>query len=147
MKTSPEFQIFVLCAALFASPLAAADWASDEAQIRDSIAASASAFNRGDLPGHLAIYDESVQFMTKNGPRPGIAPIEKAFSEAYFKDGKAIQQLRFEDLAVRSLTTDSALATARFVLSGGGKPDQSGWFTLVWLRTPAGWRAVHDHSS
>jgi ketosteroid isomerase-like protein len=85
--------------------------------------------------------------MTKNGPRPGIAPIEKAFSEAYFKDGKAIQQLRFEDLAVRSLTADSALATARFVLSGGGKPDQSGWFTLVWLRTPAGWRAVHDHSS
>ena len=106
MKTSPEFQIFVLCAALFASPLAAADWASDEAQIRGSIAASASAFNRGDLPGHLAIYDESVQFMTKNGPRPGIAPIEKAFSEAYFKEGKAIQQLRFEDLAVRSLTAD-----------------------------------------
>ena len=45
------------------------------------------------------------------------------------------------------LTPDAALATARFVLSGGGKPDQSGWFTLVWLRTPAGWRAVHDHSS
>ena len=85
--------------------------------------------------------------MTKNGPRPGIAPIEKAFSEAYFRDGKAIQQLRFEELAVRSLTPDAALATARFVLSGGGKPDQTGWFTLVWLRTPAGWRAVHDHSS
>ena len=101
LKTFPQFRIFVLCAALFASPPAAADWASDEAEIRGSIAASAAAFNRGDLPGHLAIYDESVQFMTKNGPRPGIAPIEKAFREAYFKDGKAIQQLRFEELAVR----------------------------------------------
>ncbi len=147
MKESSRFRTVALCAALFTSPHAAADQASDEAQIRGSIAASASAFNRGDLPGHLAIYDGSVQFMTKNGPRPGIAPIEKAFREAYFKDGKAIQQLRFEELAVRPLAPDTALATARFVLSGGGKPDQAGWFTLVWLRTPVGWRVVHDHSS
>ncbi len=111
------------------------------------VAASASAFNRGDLTSHLAIYDENVQFMTKNGPRPGIAPIEKAFREAYFKDGKAIQQLRFEALAVRALAPDTALATARLVLSGGEKPDQTGWLPLVWLRTTAGWRAVHDHSS
>lgn len=147
MKTFPQFQIFVFCAVLLAPPAATADRASDEAEIRSSIDASAAAFNRGDLPGHLAIYDQSVRFMTKDGPRPGIAPIEKAFRDAYFKDGKAIQQLRFEELAVRMLTPDAALATARFVLSGGGKPDQAGWFTLVWLRTPAGWRAVHDHSS
>ena len=85
--------------------------------------------------------------MTKSGPRPGIAPIEKAFRDAYIKDGKAIQQLRFEELVMRPLTPDVTLATARFVLSGGGRPEQTGWFTLVWLRTPAGWRAVHDHSS
>jgi ketosteroid isomerase-like protein len=123
-----------------------AQWQADEAQIRQSLEASTSAFNRGDLPGHLAIYDEDVNFMTKNGPRPGIAPIEKAFSETYFKDGKPIQQLRFEQLAVRPVTADVALATARFVLSGGEKPDQTGWFTLVWVRTPGGWKAVHDHS-
>lgn len=45
---------------------------------------------------------------------PGIAPIEKAFREAYFRDDKPKQQLRFEQLAVRP---------------------------------PAGWKAVHDHSS
>jgi ketosteroid isomerase-like protein len=124
-----------------------AKWQADETEIRQGIEASASAFNRGDLPGHLAIYDEDVNFMTKNGPRPGIAPIEKAFSETYFRDGKPIQQLVFEELAVRPVTADVALATARFVLSGGGRPDQTGWFTLVWVRTPAGWKAVHDHSS
>lgn len=122
-------------------------WQADEAQIREGIEASASAFNRGDLPGHLAIYDEDVNFMTKNGPRPGIAPIEKAFRENYFRDGKPMQQLRFEELSVRPVAADVALATARFVLSGGEKPDQTGWFTLVWVRTPAGWKAVHDHSS
>ena len=32
-------------------------------------------------------------------------------------------------------------------VAGGGEPDQTGWFTLIWLRMAAGWRAVHDHSS
>lgn len=109
--------------------------------------ASVEAFNRGDLPGHLSIYDPSVTFMTKNGPRPGIAPIETAFRETYFRDGLPKQQLRFEQLAIRPLGTGQAMATGRFVLSGGEEPDQTGWFTLVWSRTAAGWRAIHDHSS
>ena len=137
----------MLLAAIAAAPIAAADWAADEAEMRQRLADSALAFNRGDLPGHLAVYDESVTFMTKDGPRPGVAPIEKSFRETYFRDGQAIQQLRFEQLAVRRLAPDAALATARWVLSGGDKPEQSGWFTLAWVRTPAGWRVVHDHSS
>jgi ketosteroid isomerase-like protein len=138
---------FALSAAILAAPIAAADRAADEAEIRQRLEDSTLAFNRGDLPGHLAVYDESVTFMTKDGPRPGIAPIEKAFRETYFREGKPIQQLRFEALAVRGLAPDAALATARWVLSGGDRAEQSGWFTLAWQRTPAGWRVVHDHSS
>ncbi len=125
----------------------AGQWQQDEAEIRRSLDASVEAFNRGDLPGHLAIYREDVNFMTKNGPRPGIAPIEKAFRESYFRDGMPKQQLRFEELSVRPIAGDAAIATARFVLSGGGEKDQTGWFTLVWVRTSIGWKAVHDHSS
>jgi ketosteroid isomerase-like protein len=147
LKTSNVCRNFLLAALLLAAPLAEADWASDEAQIRQALAGSVEAFNRGDLAGHLAIYDPGVTFMTKDGPRPGIAPIEQAFRERYFKDGKALQQLRFERLDVRPLGADFALATARWALLGGDKPDQSGWFTLIFQRTAAGWRAVHDHSS
>jgi ketosteroid isomerase-like protein len=147
MKLLARFRIFVIFASPLAAPVATADWPADESAIRRALADSTAAFNRGDLKGHVAIYDESVQFMTKDGPRPGVAPIEKAFNEHYFRDGKAIQQLRFEQLAVRRLDDDAAIATARWVLSGGGQADQSGWFTVVFLRTPAGWRAVHDHSS
>jgi uncharacterized protein (TIGR02246 family) len=147
MKTSTAARLVACCALLLAAPIAAADWAADESEIRRQLASSAEAFNRGDLAGHLAIYDEEVEFMTKDGPRPGVAPIEKSFRESYFKDGKAIQQLRFERLAVRRLAPDVALATARWSLSGGGRPEQSGWFTLAWLRTAGGWRVVHDHSS
>lgn len=122
-------------------------WVTDEAEIGAMLQASMEAFNRGDLPGHLAIYDAAVTFMTADGPRPGIAPIEASFREKYFLDGLPKQQLRFEQVAARSLAPDSALVTGKYVLSGGGEKYQSGWFTIVWTRTPAGWRAIHDHSS
>lgn len=128
-------------------PAPLADWPADESEIRAALQSSADAWNRGDLPGHLAYYVPDVTFMTANGPRPGVAEIEKAFAAKYFVDGKPRQQLRFEQIAVRSLGPDSALATGRFVLSGGGEAEQSGWFTTVWSRTPDGWRTIHDHSS
>jgi ketosteroid isomerase-like protein len=120
---------------------------ADEARMLAALQASADAWNRGDLKGHLAIYDASVTVMTKAGPRPTIEAIEKSFGQAYFVDGRPKQHLRMESVTIRSLSERSALMTGRFILSGGGLPEQSGWFTLVWLRTAAGWRAVHDHTS
>ena len=123
-----------------------ASWATDEAQIRALLAASAEAYNRGDLKGHLSIYVDSVTYMTRNGPRPGVAAIERDFNAALFSGGMPKQQLRFEQVAVRRLDDGAALATGRFILSGGGMADQAGWFTLVWVRTADGWKSVHDHS-
>ena len=121
-------------------------WSADEAQIRAAMQASADAWNRGDLKGHLAIYVDTVTFMTPNGPRPGVAAIEQSFTSTFFQGGRPKQNLRFEQMVVRPLGPTSALGTGRFILSGGGTPDNTGWFTLVWVRTPDGWRAVHDHS-
>lgn len=122
-------------------------WAADETEIRRMIGESAAAWNRGDLKGHLALYVDSVTFMTRTGPRPGVAAIEESFTRSYFRDGRPVQALRFEQVAVRALGRDAALQTGRFVLAGGGQADQTGWFTLVWVRTAQGWRAVHDHST
>jgi uncharacterized protein (TIGR02246 family) len=136
------------CATRAADPAGApAGWSADLAEIRSRTQASMEAWNRGDLRGHLAIYVDTVSFMTRTGPRPGVAAVEESFSRTYFRDGKPRQALRFEQLVVRPLGRDAALETGRFVLSGGGEAEQSGWFTLVWVRTPDGWRAVHDHSS
>jgi ketosteroid isomerase-like protein len=121
--------------------------AGDEAPLRAALAASAAAWNAGDLAGHLAIYDPSVTAMTRNGPRAGVAPIETAFRAAYFNGSQPKQQLDMSQVSIRFLSAGSALMTGRFALSGGGLSEQSGWFSLVWLQTPAGWRVVHDHSS
>lgn len=125
----------------------ASTWATDEAAIRAATTASADAWNRGDLQGHVSIYVDSVTFMTRTGPRPGVAAIVQSFTTTYFRDGLPKQQLRFERMTIRRLDANSALETGRFILSGGGEPEQSGWFTLIWVRTPSGWKAVHDHSS
>lgn len=124
-----------------------ATWNADTAEIRSLTKASSDAWNRGDLKEHLAFYVDTVTFMTANGPRPGVAAVEKAFSEKYFRNGAPKQTLSFSQVTIRPLGRDAALETGRFLLSGGGEPDQSGWFTLVWMRTADGWRAVHDHSS
>jgi ketosteroid isomerase-like protein len=147
---SPALVILVLVAC--ATPRGAGNTdASREADARAemiaAMKASAASWNAGDLKGHLAIYDESVTVMTKAGPRPSIAAIEASFSAAYFKDGKPKQALSFEQVSIRFLAAESALMTGRFGLTGGGLPDQSGWFSLVWVHTAAGWRVVHDHTS
>ena len=155
MRTNPFLPGLILAGSLLAAcggeaegpPVPASTWADDEAEIRSRIEASVEAFNRGDLPGHLAIYDPAVTFMTSGGPRPGVAPIEASFREAFFVDGLPKQRLGINEIAARRLGSDFALLTGRYVLAGGDAAEQTGWFTLVWQRTPAGWRAIHDHSS
>jgi uncharacterized protein (TIGR02246 family) len=136
------------CASPRAGPSSpGAGLAAEEAAISAALRASTDAWNAGDLAGHLAIYVDSATFMTADGPRPGVAATAQAFTRAYWRDGRPRQALSFTRVAVRPLGPGAALSTGRFLLSGGGEPEQSGWFTLVWVRTPGGWRVVHDHSS
>lgn len=141
--------LFVLAACAGArprGPVVPATWGSDSAEIMARLRESSDAWNQADLDGHLAIYVDSVTFMTEDGPRPGVEPVRQAFSRTYWRDGRPLQRLDFEQITIRPLGEDAALQTGRFILSGGGRPQQSGWFTLVWIRTEEGWRAVHDHS-
>jgi uncharacterized protein (TIGR02246 family) len=154
MRPTSVLASFLLCGLLAgasfllaAEPASQPDWSADEARIQALSQASADAWNRGDLKGHLAIYSGDMTFMTRTGPRPGVEPLEKAFAEKYFKDGRPKQTLSFDSRIIRRLGPDAALETGRFLLTGGGEPEQSGWFTLIWVRTADGWRVVHDHSS
>ena len=127
--------------------LAAAETSSGEPEIRAALQASSDAWNRGDLKGHLAIYAEDVTSIGAAGPRHGVARIEESFSKKYFKDGRPKQTLGFSEITLRPLGKDATLAIGRWTLSGGGEPEQTGWFSLVWQRTAQGWKVVHDHSS
>lgn len=120
--------------------------ASEVASLPAALAASTDRWNAGDLEGFIAPYATQTTFMTPAGLVDREA-MRQRYLARYFTGTRPDQQLRFEQLQVRPLGEEHALLTGRFVLTGGGKPEQSGWFTLVWARTAGGWRIIHDHSS
>jgi uncharacterized protein (TIGR02246 family) len=127
-------------------PAAASAQTTTHAELEQTFAAMAAAWNAGDLPGHVAPYADSATMMTGRGPQGGREQIAGMLARAFWRDGKPLQQLRFEQVLVRPLGTDGAVVTGRFILSGGEREEQSGWFTTAWERTADGWRIVHDHS-
>jgi ketosteroid isomerase-like protein len=120
---------------------------SPEPEIRAMLDESAAAWNRGDLDGHLADNADSITFMTGRGPIIGKAGTAEALRRSFFRAGKPVQSLRFEEVTVRQLGARHALVVGRFILSGGGEADRAGWFSTVWERRSEGWRVIHDHSS
>ena len=118
----------------------------DAAAIVRTLMASADDWNRGDLDRFIAPYAPQSTFMTPAGPVGRAAMIQR-YREKYFAGGRPQQTLRFDDVEVRILGSDHALMTGRYLLAGGGLPDRSGRFTLIWVRQADGWRILHDHTS
>jgi uncharacterized protein (TIGR02246 family) len=111
------------------------------------LAESADAWNAADLDGHVSIYADSSRFMTGEGPVTGRDRTRAILEQYFFRDGQPVQQLRFERIEVRPLGAEHALVTGRFVLTGGGEDERSGWFSTVWAWNGTRWETIHDHSS
>jgi uncharacterized protein (TIGR02246 family) len=118
----------------------------DEQALIAQLQATTADWNKGDLEAFIAPYDASSTFMTRQGPI-GRDAMKAHYKDTFFGADSKPRPLRFERITVRALGEDHALMTGHFILGGDGKSDQSGWFTLVWMRTPRGWRILHDHSS
>jgi uncharacterized protein (TIGR02246 family) len=119
---------------------------ADSTAIMALVQRTAAAWNQNDLDGHVSDYADSAVFMAP-GPVVGRDRIRASLERSFWRDGRPLQELRFEQVALKPLGTDHAIMTGRFILSGGGREERSGWYTLVWERQPEGWRIIHDHSS
>ncbi|HET7603246.1 MAG TPA: nuclear transport factor 2 family protein [Gemmatimonadales bacterium] len=115
--------------------------------IRAVLDSTAAGWNRGDLSRYLWAYVDSATAMGGNGPERGVGAIEGQMRRGFWRTGRPLQTLHYEHVEVRMLGDEHALVTGQFVLTGGGQPQRTGWFTTVWMRTPVGWRMMHDHSS
>jgi uncharacterized protein (TIGR02246 family) len=122
-------------------------FSSDPAAITAVFDTTTAGWNRGELPVYLSAYTESATAMGRNGPERGVNAIGDQMRAGFWKTGRPAQQLHYEHLEIRPLGPDNALVTGQYVLTGGGLPNRTGWFTTIWTRTPAGWRMIHDHSS
>jgi ketosteroid isomerase-like protein len=85
--------------------------------------------------------------MGSTGPVRGVQGIEGQMRAGYWRTGRPLQSLAYNHLEIRPIGPDQAIATGQYILTGGGRPDRTGWFSTIWVRTPKGWRMVHDHSS
>jgi ketosteroid isomerase-like protein len=126
------------------SPAAASDAST---AIPAALKLSADAWNNADLAGHVRPYADAATFMGGNGPIEGRDRVADGLARSFWRDGKPRQQLSFDRVTVRPLGDRYALSTGHFLLTGGGEADRSGWFSLTWEKTAAGWQILHDHSS
>ena len=112
--------------------------------------AKQQAWNRGDIPAFMAAYEKNpeITFLGASGITRGHQAVLERYQRDYSTREK-MGKLTFEIDEIRALGTDSALLLGRFALErseAAGGPS-SGRFTLVWKKTQAGWRIVHDHTS
>ncbi len=122
-------------------------FASDAAGIKATLDTTAAGWNRGDLSVYLSAYADTATAMGSTGLVRGVRGIEGQMRAGFWRTGRPIQRLSYDHLEIRPIGPDQAVVTGQYILTGGGRPDRTGWFTTIWVRTSRGWRMVHDHSS
>ncbi len=144
-----------LLALTFAVPAAAQEApAPVRAEIRAALNESAAGWNSGDIERFLSVYaDAATTSFVGADVVHGIAPIRRQYLETYpdrfsGRSGEGGRQLSFTFHDIRMLGRDHVLAIARWHLSStADAPAASGMTSLVFRRTPAGWKIIADHSN
>ncbi|HET6585256.1 MAG TPA: nuclear transport factor 2 family protein [Nannocystaceae bacterium] len=124
---------------------------ADRAAIAAVLSEQASAWNRGDLAAFMAAYERSDALVFTSGAeiRRGWQATHDRYVARYGGDAAARSEmgaLVFEILDVRGLGADGAIVLGTWTLTDTPKAG-TGVFSLGMLRTPDGWRIVHDHTS
>jgi uncharacterized protein (TIGR02246 family) len=116
--------------------------------LRSELAASAKGWNDADIERHVVIYADSATMTGATGLIRGRNAIRDLLLQAFWVNGKPLQQLSFDDVEVRLLGNgDAAIVTGKFILTGGGRAESSGRFSTTWERRNGRWLTIHDHSS
>ena len=153
-KISGRFFVprILLVFAMFTSSAAAVsgapkDNASADTEIRAVMKAQVAAWNRGEIDGFMEGYARShaTEFVSGDRLTRGWKTVRDRYKKKYDSLEK-MGALTFSDIKITPLGPDAALVLGRWKLVR--KSDQPhGIFTLLFRRTPAGWRIVHDHTS
>lgn len=122
---------------------------ADRGAIETLLADQAAAWNEGDLKAFMAGYEQSEALVFTSGGkiRRGWETTRQRYEDRYGSGADSnMGKLAFEILDVRPLGADGAIVLGTWKLTetpeaGGGV------FSLGLVRSPEGWRIVHDHTS
>jgi len=117
------------------------------AAVRAVLEQQVRAWNAGDLAGFMEGYAKSDQtrFASGGDITLGWQTVFNRYQTKY-GTGASMGTLRFSNLDIGPLGSDSAFAFGHWHLTRGADTS-SGLFTLLFRRTPEGWRIIHDHTS
>jgi uncharacterized protein (TIGR02246 family) len=117
------------------------------AAIRAVLEAQAAAWNRGDLETYMDGYARSDATVFVSGDRVtrGWQTVLARYKKAYDSREK-MGVLTFSDVEITMLSKDAAVVLGRWHLQRS-KDEPHGRFTLLFRKTNAGWKIVHDHTS
>ena len=120
---------------------------ASEAAIRAVLDAQRDAWNRGDIEGYMDGYDRSPDTVFVSGDRinRGWQAVLDRYKKSYDSREK-MGALTFSELEITVLSKDAALVLGRWRLKRA-TDEPHGTFTLLFRKSKAGWRIVHDHSS
>jgi len=109
--------------------------------------AQRDAWNRGDIEGYMDGYDRSPDTVFVSGDRinRGWQTVLDRYKKNYNSREK-MGTLTFSELEITVLSKDAALVLGRWRLKRAND-EPHGTFTLLFRKTKAGWRIVHDHTS
>ncbi len=118
-----------------------------EQAVRAVLVAQQAAWNRGDVRAFMDGYDESAVFVGTEVTK-GRAAILERYQKRY-ANREQMGELAFSGLEIRPLCDGWASVIGRWHLkrSAGAGGDAGGAFTLLFHRTPGGWKIVLDHTS
>jgi uncharacterized protein (TIGR02246 family) len=123
--------------------------ATPDQDIRAVLDQQSAAWNRGDIPAFMEGYERTpkLTFVGKSLTH-GYDEVLESYKKRY-PTPDAMGKLRFEILDIQLLGSDYANVVGRFHLerntAGGGNAD--GIFTLLFKKTPKGWKVIQDHTS
>lgn len=122
-----------------------------QAAVQAVLDASAKAWNAGDLDRFMTCYEKAPATTYVSGTHfvHGYDAIRTMYADRFGGGtSAAMGQLSLEIVDFRLIGTDHAYVVGRFHLhrdaDHGG--DATGPTTLLFRRTPAGWRIIADHS-
>ena len=120
---------------------------TSEAAIRAVLDAQRDAWNRGNVEGYMDGYDRSpnTEFVGGDNISRGWQTVLDRYKKNYNSREK-MGMLTFSDLEITMLSKDAALVLGRWRLKRAND-EPHGTFTLLFRKSKAGWRIVHDHSS
>ena len=121
--------------------------AKAETAIRAVLNEQRDAWNRGSVEGYMQGYARSPEtvFISGDNLTRGWQTVLDRYKKNYDSREK-MGTLTFSELEIKVLSKDAAVVFGRWHLQRAADQPH-GRFTLLFRRTKAGWKIVHDHTS